>query len=350
MLTRCLAIMLASAALASSAAGQLVVHVESNGAAVYGAEVTAWSDSGRLAVGRTDGAGTVRLPLAQGREGVAFVTARRLGFAPARMSAPAADSIVLQLTDHSTELAAVAVTSRSLRCPAASDEAAVALWRRAAERYTAGQDTMPWTYIASVAEGTVTDAERGFGEPTERWTGGRHGGPAAVSAMSYGHPGAFTYGTYHPPFGPAYGRWIYPVTYGSAAGLFATPYFGERHTFVLLGRAADVTTIGFCARTYADPELEGELEVAGDTAIVAARWRYHLPHHAEDAGGEATFADSRFDGARYLVAVSSATWHRVRPGLFDQERVALDAWKFGHTTGEAALDSWNARGDRSAKP
>ena len=333
---------------ACSARAQLVVRVEANGAAVYGAEVAAWSDSGRIAMGRADGAGVVRLPILVETSSIAFITARRMGFSPTRLSYPSADSVTLFLTRKSQELATVAVTARPLRCPARSEPEAVALWQRAAARYTAGQDTMPWSYTATVSEETVSAAERGFDDDRsqQRQTGGATAG-TTTGVRSYGAPNAFIYGTYEPPFVPAYRKWVYPLMYGSAAGLFATEYFGSHHTFLVLGHSGDATTLGFCARSRSEPEIEGELEVGSDTLLLGARWSFRLPHDEEDAGGEATFGEAHLDGARYLIAVTSASWRRVRAGLYEQERHALDAWKFGHTDREAQLQSWSDKGDRS---
>ena len=161
MMLRCIAILLtASLTLAPSAGAQLVVRVESNGVPVYGAEVTAWSDSGRVALGRTDGAGIVRLPVSRELTPIGFVTARRVGFAPGRVSFPAADSVTVWLIQRTTALPRVTVTARPLRCPAESEDEALALWHRAAARYAAGQDTMPFSYLGSVAEETVGHGAR----------------------------------------------------------------------------------------------------------------------------------------------------------------------------------------------
>lgn len=337
MMKRSVAILLAaSLTLAPASRAQLVVRVESNGAAVFGAEVAVWSDSGRLASGRTGGDGIVRFSLSRETTPIAFVSARRVGFAPGRLSFPAADSVTVGLAQRGLKLPTVAVTARPLRCPGSSDEA-LTLWRRAAARYTAGQDTMSWSYLASVTQESVSAADRGFGEaPAQRQVGTVTGGVTRNDAegrkgvRQYGDTLAFLYGTYHSSFGPAYDKWVYPVMYGGAAGAFASSYFGEHHTFTVLGHSGDATTLGFCARSRARPELEGELEVSADTLLLGARWSFRMPHDDEDAGGEATFGESHLGGARYLVAVTSSTWRRVRSGRYEQERYVLEAWKFGH--------------------
>ena len=338
-----------SASLVSVARSQLVVRVESNGAAVFGAEVIVWSDSGRLAVGRTDGAGILRLPVSREKTPIAFITARRVGFGPGRLSFPAADSVTVWLTQRAAELATVAVTSRPLRCPAESEQEAVALWHRAAARYTAGQDTMPFSYLGSVAEESVSPVERGFGDPpTQRILGGSD--PRAKNWPAFGGPNSYIYGAFHPPFGPAYEKWTYPAMHGSAAGLFASESFGEQHMFIVLGHSGDATILGFCARARSGPDIDGELEIGSDTLFLGARWSFQLPHDQEDAGGDATFGVAKLDGARYLVAVRSAEWRRVRRDLYDQTRYVLDAWKFGHTPQQAWLGTWHENGDRSGSP
>ena len=340
-------------ALAPVARAQLVVHVTANGASVYGAEVAAWSDSGRLAMGHTDGAGIARLPVSVERTPIAFITARRMGFSPGRLSFPSADSVTVWLQQKTTELATVAVTARPLRCPARSEDEAVTLWSRAAARYTPGQDTMPWSFLGTIANESVSAKERGFGEAPTVWSLGYE---YAKPNPSTGHgrsshwdgPYSFIYGTYHPPFGEPFDRWTYPTMMGAQAGVFASGRFGEQHTFVILGRAADIVTLGFCARTR--PDIDGELEIGPDTTMLGARWTFRLPHHQEDAGGESTFGVAHLDGAQYLVAVATATWRRIRPDLYDQTRYILEAWKFGHTHEQAWLNTWQASGDKSGTP
>jgi hypothetical protein len=327
--------------LGAALGAQLVVRVEANGAAVFGAEVTVWSDSGRLAVGRTDVTGIVRFPVSLDKTPIQSITARRIGFSPARLTSPAADSVTLWLTKGAADLPTVAVKSRPLQCPAESEADAVALWRRAASRYTAGQDTMPFSALGSSAEETVTAQERGFGEPPSRRFLGYLGAP------KFGNPNEYLFGTYHPPIGPAYDRWTYPSMVGTRAGLFTSAQFAEQHTFVVLSQAGEATTLGFCARNRSGPDIDGELDVGTDTLLVAARWTFRVPHHQEEVGGEATFGIAHLDGARYLVAVTTSSWREMRPGLYDQKRTVLEAWKFGHTREQAWLGTWNASGDRS---
>jgi hypothetical protein len=329
------------ASFGSVSRAQLVVRVEANGAAVFGAEVAVWSDSGRLAVGRTDVTGIVRFPVSLDQTPIQSITARRVGFSPARLTSPAADSVTLWLTKGAADLPAVAVKSRPLQCPSESEADAVALWRRVASRYTAGQDTMAFSALGSSAEETVTAQERGFGEPPSRRFLGYLG------ATKFGNPNEYLFGTYHPPIGPAYDRWTYPSMMGSRAGRLASAEFGEQHTFLVLSRAAEATTLGFCARNRSGPDIDGELDVGADTVLLAARWTFRVPHHQEEVGGEATFGAAVLDGARYLVAVTSSQWREVRPGLYDQQRTVLEAWKFGHTREQAWLGTWNASGDRS---
>lgn len=345
MMIRALASLICAVALAPSVSAQLVVRVEANGAPVYGAEVAAWSDSARLAVGRTDGEGIVRLPVSVEKTAIAFITARRMGLPPTRLTFPSADSVTIWLSQETAGLRTVAVRSRPLRCPARSQDEAVTLWRQAAARYTPGQDTMPFSALGSIAEETVTAQERGFGEsPARRFLGGL---VAGKHERAYGAPNEYVFGTYHPPFGPAYERWSYPAMVGSHAGRFVSARFGEQHTFFVLGRSGDATTLGFCARDRSIPDMDGELDVGPDAILTGARWTFRVPHDQEDVGGEATFGESRLDGARYLVGVTSSRWRRIRPSLYDQTRTVLDAWKFGHTPEQAWLGSWSASGDNS---
>jgi hypothetical protein len=329
------------ATLAPLAHPQLVVRVEANGAAVYGAEVAVWSDSGRLALGRTDAAGIVRFPVSLDKVPIQSITARRVGFSPARLTSPAADSVTLWLTKGAADLASVAVKSRPLQCPAESERDAVALWQRAAARYTAGQDTVPFSALGSSAEETVTAQDRGFGDPPSRRFLGY------LPAGKFGSPNEYLFGTYHPPIGPAFERWTYPSMVGSRAGRFASAEFGEQHTFVVLSRSGEATTLGFCARNRSGPDIDGEIDVGADTLLVAARWTFRVPHHQEEVGGEATFGVAHLDGARYLIAVTTSSWREMRPGLYDQKRTVLEAWKFGHTSEQAWLGSWSTSGDRS---
>jgi hypothetical protein len=47
--------------------------------------------------------------------------------------------------------------------------------------------------------------------------------------------------------------------------------------FVVLGYSGDATTLGFCARSRFEPEIEGELEVSAETLFLGALVVPHVP-------------------------------------------------------------------------
>src|SRR2546423_15658951 len=88
------------------------------------------------------------------------------------------------------------------------------------------------------------------------------------------------------------------------------------------------------ARDRDHAEVEGELQIGSDLRFRSARWSYRLPHDDEDAGGEATFGVTEFEGSNYLVAVRGSAWRRAGRNLYNQERYESSAWRVGHTLEE----------------
>ena len=113
--------------------------------------------------------------------------------------------------------------------------------------------------------------------------------------------------------------------------------FHSYHDMTGLGQSGEATILGFCARQRDQAEIEGELLIAPDGLFRSARWFYRVPHDDEDAGGEATFTQTTFEGRQYLVAVRGSSWRRAGKNLYNQERYERFGWRLGHTDAEARI-------------
>lgn len=334
----------------STAAAQLVVRVEARGFGLAGAEVAVWGETGRLASARTDGAGFARLTIDRGTAAGAFVTARRLGFAPARIALPARDSLTIALTEVAAPLPILAVEARPLRCPEAAEAGAESLWTAAAAHYGQRATRLHYGFRDVFVEEYVPRDQRGYGdgaEPRRQRMGWRSPVGSRDPLLMEPPP----YGSYerHASLTGEHWQWGYSPLETMATSHFASAEFFTRHTFVVLGHSGDATLLGFCPRDREGPEIEGELQIGADTLFRAARWSFRVPHDDEDAGGEATFGLGRFEGAQYLVAVRGSFWRRARPGFYNQDRFERLAWRLGRSVNEANT-GWTARGDLSTPP
>jgi hypothetical protein len=348
MLRRLMTPMVFTLTLPTSLAAQLVVRVEARGVPLSGAEVVAWSESARLASARSDGLGNARLSVDRAHATNAFVTARRMGFVAIRVPLPASDSLTLVLTEVASRLPVLAVQSRTLRCPIASDTAAERLWSATAARYGRGQDTLFFGFTGTSIQERVAAEERGYGNDTGR---ARVGGiyPTAGRPILLNSPPS--YGAYerHLSILGEYWQWRYTPLQTSAAWHFASATFQAGHSMTVLARTEDAITIGFCPRARSDADIEGELQIGADTTFRAARWQFVVGHDDEDAGGEATFGVARMDAVPYLIAIRGSAWRRADRGHYEQERFEHRGWRLGRTLADIQID-WEARGDRGVAP
>ncbi|MDB4881221.1 MAG: hypothetical protein JWL60_2667 [Gemmatimonadetes bacterium] len=322
---------------------QLVVRVTSGGYGLAGAEVAVWSDSGRVAAGRSDGGGTVRLILPRPRARGLTVAVRRLGHAPTQRVLGDADTVSVALAAVPGTLPALAVSARVLRCPLASEASAEALWRAAAGRYARGQERLFFGYVDLSGEERVAAESRGYGEELEKRRMGMAMSlderslaalmvpPYATSARRRDISGEST-------------RWLYAELEDRQASHFASEAFGARHAFTVLGSSDGSTVLGFCPRDGEAPAIEGEIRIDADTVMRAARWQFRVPRDDDDAGGEVAFGTARLDGQSYLIAIRGSSWRRADRGFYEQRRFERVGWRFGRTR-DAAETGWAGRGD-----
>jgi hypothetical protein len=338
------------ATMSPAASGQvLIVRVMSGAVGIAGAEVALWGPAGRMASARTTGSGIARLEHPSAAEPNVYVTARRLGFAPARVAPfPGADSLTVHLSAVAVSLPVLAVESRPLRCPVMPDSAARELWTAAASRYGSGQDTLNFGFVRSVARERVPRDQRGYGEalgvPSR---GGWYPPPPPMRQRVAPVPYA-TFVRRVTLMGTS-AQWQYSPLHTFAAWHFADRSFGQRHDFAMLGRTAHSTIIGYCPRQRSDAEIQGELEIGDDSLFRAGRWTFLVRHDDEDAGAEATFGVGVFEGRRLLVAIRGSSWRSAGQGHYEQERFELTGWRFGHSEASARVD-WSTSGDANVPP
>lgn len=305
---------------------QTVFRVESGGLPVSGAEVSIWDGDRRSGIGRTAGAGVVRIVTERDIGEGAFVLVRRLGFAPARLRFAGGDTVTVTLSAVASALPVLSVNLKKLKCPTRHQSEADSIWRMAASRYKLAANSLVIDWTGYVVSETVPPEQRGYGDlDTFR--------PPVISDRVTGMPEA---GMHEPPpyalfenhvgVGGKYSKWRYATLASYSAEHFVTERFRERHAMAVLGRTGTATIIGFCARDYAQAEIEGELQIGADSLLLAARWSFRVPHDDEDAGGEANFALTPYKGDSYLVAIRGSTWRRARPNLYGQSRFERVRW------------------------
>jgi hypothetical protein len=316
------------------AAAQTLIRVSAGGYAVQGAEVVAWDSAGRVAAARTDVLGAAHLVLQRTPSAGAFLVVRRLGFVPARVELVGGDSIAISLTEAPTNLPVLSTTSRALRCPSTTEPTADSLWRTTASLYSTGAVALYTGWIGGHISETVSTNQRGYGdgEPI-RMMGG---GGTAPDTMGRGdalmrEPPPYAMYERHVSLLGEYWRWRYAPLEDFGAEHFVSERFHSSHTVTMLGRSGEATVLGFCARQHAQADIEGELLIGPDGLVRAARWFYRVPHDDEDAGAEATFGRTTFEGKQYLVAVRGSSWRKAGKELYNQDRYERFGWRLGHT-------------------
>ena len=316
------------------ATAQTVVRVQADGLPLAGAEISAFDATGRLASIRTDALGIGRVSASRPVGAGAFLLVRKLGFAPVRVAFRAADSLAISLIAMPTALPGLAVETKPLRCPTASIPAADSLWLAASAHYAIGATHLFIGWVGGRVEETVSADQRGYGDGTElRATshGGAYPDTSARAAVLLREPPPYAaYERYLNLLGDFW-RWRYAPLQEFAAEHFVSEHFHERHTFTVLGRSADATIVGFCARDLAQAEIQGELLIGDDMLVRSARWSYRVPHDDEDAGAESTFGMTTFEGRSYLIAVRGSSWRRAGRNLYNQERYEYTGWRLGRS-------------------
>lgn len=311
-------------AIPNGIAAQAVISVQASGIPVAAAEVSIWDVQGRAGLGRTDGVGTVRIAPTRTLAPGAFVLVRRLGYAPARVPFEVRDSIRIAMTAVAANLPALAVRTKALRCPKATEPEADSLWRLSASRYSMrlSRFTIDWTgYV--VGDERVTADQRGYPDPREP------GQPPYVPGRStLGKPGMEDPPPYaiYERFAGGFRRWRYADLGDFGADHFLSQRFRERHSLVVLGRTESTTIVGFCPQDDSQADVQGELQIGANASLLGARWSFRVPHDDEDAGGEATFAPTVYDGREYIVAIAGASWRRIGRNLYNQSRFERVRW------------------------
>ena len=313
-------------AIPNGVAAQAVITVQASGIPVAAAEVSIWDVQGQAGLGRTDGVGTVRIAPGRTLAPGAFVLVRRLGYAPARVPFEMRDSMTIAITAVAANLPALAVRTKALRCPTATETEADSLWRLSASRYSMrlSQFTIDWT--GYVAGETVTADQRGYPNPREVGQPPYVPGRSVRGQSGMEDPPPYAMYERHFGLGREFRGWRYANLGDYSADHFLSERFRERHSMVVLGRTESTTIIGFCPQDDSQADVQGELQIGVNASLMGARWLFRVPHDDEDAGGEATFAPTVYDGREYIVAISGAFWRRIGKNLYDQRRFERVRW------------------------
>jgi hypothetical protein len=311
--------------LPARASAQIVV-VRSADVPISAAEVGVWDTQGRVATGRTDFLGVVHLNLERAPIAPSFLLVRRIGFVPARRPYERVDSLTIELERAPTALPTHALRIKELRCPSRDEAGADSIWRASASRYSERGTQFRIEWSGYTTEETVTAEGRGYPDPYELRPP-RMGTVGSIHGQS-GMESPPPYAMYekHVGIGGEYWQWRYASLQGFSSDHFLTDRFRETHTLVTLGETSDATILGFCPRNDSEADLQGELQIARDGLLTSARWFFHVPHDDEDAGGDATFAPTRYEGRDYLVAIRGASWRRAGKNIYNQRRFERVQW------------------------
>jgi hypothetical protein len=308
-------------------AAQTTVRVEASGVPVAAAEVSLWDTDGRVAFGRTDGDGSLRIVPERAVGPAAFLLVRRLGFAPARLTYQARDSFTVSLTAVPTSLPVLSIRTSELRCPSATEPEADSIWRASANRYSlrGTQFRIDWT--GYTVNETVTTEQRGYPDPYEMRPPmyGTIGSMRGQTGLE--NPPPYALYERHIALGGEYWQWRYAAVESFSSDHFLSDRFREQHTMTVLGRNESTTIIGFCPRDDSQADLRGEMEIGVNSLLTGARWFFHVPHDDEDAGGEAAFAPTTYGGHEYLVAIRGTSWRRAGKNLYNQRRFERVRWE-----------------------
>ena len=125
--------------------------------------------------------------------------------------------------------------------------------------------------------------------------------------------------------------WRYANLGDYSADHFLSERFRDRRSMVVLGRTESATIIGFCPQDDSQADLQGELQIGVNASLMSARWSFRVPHDDDDAGGEAMFVPTVYDGREYILAISGAFWRSIGKNLYDQRRFARVQWGIAQT-------------------
>lgn len=315
------------------------VVLDPAGRPLPGVTVVLWGNTRELARALTDSAGRFRFTPDQAA-GATTVLARRIGLRPG--STPLFDGgpdLRLVLEPVAIALPAMTATAVQRACPGADQPDARALWRSVADRYVAapsdrGHGTVmlrrvgevPGAEVAEIDEDRLRDHWRAVhGEIRRDWA--RFIPDSGYAGRTPEHRSGFE------PHEETSLHWRYAPLHREMVEHFISGDFGRRHAFRAWRHSDGSATLAFCrVRGTRGPDIEGTLELAPDSSIASASWRFLTPRPDEDAGGHVIFVpppvSARF---RRLVPARSVFWRRLSgyEDLYYQDAAVYRTWRYG---------------------
>jgi hypothetical protein len=308
---------------------------------IVGARVELWSTDSRLGSTITNGKGDFQF---EGVENAIALVGYALGFSPATVRLDTLGRpIQITLQPHVYDLPAVEVKGNRSKCPAQSEQRAIAALEEMQTRYdqpgpaaqiAAGfysyQSTVPLSEFGKFDERSSPFAVRTARPAGQRITAVADSGfatPVAAGA-SHGDPG----------------NWNYADLGGTEAYLFLTREFKKFHTFTMLSSDSAETIIGFCPVEKGKPALRGMLRLDGGMTLRSASWQFVVPRSDEKAVGEAVFSPVGYRKG-FLTPVSSTFGTASRMvGYYRQRLERYAGWAVGSQTDiRAMMKSWYSK-------
>lgn len=317
--------------LGAASAGAQIRGVVVDGAQrpVEEATVELWLAERPVARMLTDEQGRFQIPGGPA-EGMLMLTIRRMGLAAQAIPLASRDTTLRVTMEAQTlSLRPIAVEASAGRlCPRREEPEARALWTAMRGRYW--QSDQPEVPLFGFIE-----FRSGVGEKSDAFdpAAGRTGPMWTRGPLIIAYPELMVRSGYATRAQGGVGErtafWDYRALDGGTTQDFTGDFFGQAHTFSILRRTAEETTIAFCPRERMGRtgQVQGTLVVLADTTLGSARWTFRTPAPDEDAGGEASFhrPDPTFGGA--LLARESVFWRKTGRHRYYYEAQRFTAWR-----------------------
>lgn len=303
---------------------------QTDGRPVTAALVVYTSDEGPVRSTRTDGEGRFRLirPGSSGAGGTLLV--ERMGYrTDSRRVEGGEMQVDLVLRPEPLPLPGFQVLVEGPVCPTGDEAAARAVWEAMSRRHPAGLDTMGVASYTLARTDTLQNGTSGSGRAREDGLVPGQRGSAPLLRLSWGRRvlrDGYAFPVRRTDASGSFDSWSYAPLEADFSTHFASEEFGRLTRFQLADAGGDGMVLRFCSRDERKPGLEGRLEIAPDTLLVRAEWRFRTPDPDEEAGGWARFPSHLTAGAPPLLPLESLTWRAIRNGEVQRRAQWYEGW------------------------
>lgn len=291
--------------------------VDSEGAALAGASVEAWGQSGRLAT-RISGSEGHFWFNADIDAQTTRVIVDLIGYrTTATRSALATRPLVIRLEVQPVPLPELIVAATRARCPASDQDEARDLWKRAASRYADNTQDFAGNAVVLEAQGPISEDLIGSHEAVDLEQVGRVWRGASWPPEPIGRTNIDKRVERDGYVRKSHdNRWVYPNLAGLDASHFASSTFGDLHNFIIVSADSEVAVVQFCPVSDPEGTISGTLHLSPEGQLLEARWTFASADPTQEAGGEVFFSEfvETSSDELHLVSARGAFW-RHTPGV-----------------------------------